>query len=76
MGIIQAIRYIKTLFEKEPLEIKDIMNFEPKISNVIQYDSMGYPLRLIINAKGEQVWLDTVVSEGDVELKWYHHEEV
>ena len=69
MGIIQAIRHIKTLFEKEPLEIKDIMNFEPKTSNVVQYDSMGYPLRLSINAKGEQVWLDTIVREGDVELK-------
>lgn len=69
MGIIQAIRYIKSLFEKEPLEIKDIMNFEPKTSNVVQYDSMGYPLRLCINAKGEQVWLDTIVREGDVELK-------
>lgn len=76
MGIIQAIRYIKTLFEKEPLEIKDIMKFEPKISNVVQYDSMGYPLRLSINAKGEQLWLDTVVREGDVELKWYSYEEV
>lgn len=39
-------------------------------SNVIQYDDMGYPLRLVINYKDEQEWLDTYEKEGDVVLKW------
>lgn len=39
-------------------------------SNVIQYDEMGYPLRLIINHKGKQVWLDTYEEDGDVVLEW------
>ena len=39
-------------------------------SNVIQYDDMGYPLRLIINNKGKQVWLDTEERDGDVVLEW------
>ncbi len=40
-------------------------------SNVIQYDCMGYPLRLIINNKGKQEWLNTDEQEGDVVLQWY-----
>ena len=50
---------------------KDTM--EPYIkmrSNVIQYDSMGYPLRLVINRDDEQVWIDTTEFDGDVVLKW------
>lgn len=43
-------------------------------SNVIQYDEMGSPLRLVIvkNYKNEteQMWLDTNEQEGDVELEW------
>lgn len=39
-------------------------------SNVIQYDQMGYPLRLIINQDNEQVWIDTYEQEDDVVLKW------
>ena len=46
-------------------------------SNIIQYDEMGYPLRLVIvkNYKNEieQMWLDTSEQEGDVELKWKNH---
>ena len=46
-------------------------------SNIIQYDEMGYPLRLVIvrNYKNEtdQMWLDTDEQEGDVELKWENH---
>ena len=41
-----------------------------EISNVIQYDDMGYPLRLCINNKGKQVWIDTYEREGDVVLRW------
>lgn len=39
-------------------------------SNVIQYDDMGYPLRLVIVNNKEHVWLDTINQAGDVELKW------
>lgn len=39
-------------------------------SNVIQYDSMGYPLRLVINRDGKQIWIDTTEFDGDVVLKW------
>ena len=46
-------------------------------SNIIQYDEMGYPLRLVIvkNYKNEteQMWLDTNEQEGDIELKWKNH---
>lgn len=42
-------------------------------SNTIQFDEMGYPLRLcIVTGNGrtnpEQVWLDTVEEDGDVVL--------
>lgn len=39
-------------------------------SNIIQYDDMGYPLRLVINKYGKQVWIDTVEREGDLVLSW------
>lgn len=42
-------------------------------SNVIQYDDMGYPLRLCIVKDGnktDQMWLDTTEKENDVVLKW------
>lgn len=39
-------------------------------SNIIQYDDMGYPLRLVINKYNEQVWIDTVEREGDLVLSW------
>lgn len=44
-----------------------------EFSNVIQYDEMGYPSRLVILSDGEQQWL--MVGEGsekedDVVLKW------
>ena len=41
-------------------------------SNVIQYDEMGYPLRLcIIDYKNrtDQIWIDTTEQEGDVVLQ-------
>ncbi len=40
-------------------------------SNVIQYDEMGYPLRLVIDNNGEQLWIDTTERENDVVLIWY-----
>lgn len=42
----------------------------PKRSNVIQYDEMGYPLRLVITKNGKQAWVDTYEQENDVVLKW------
>ena len=39
-------------------------------SNVIQFDSMGYPLRLCIFTDGEQRWVDSYEREGDVVLEW------
>lgn len=44
-----------------------------KRSNVIQFDDMGYPLRLCIvddEGKVDQVWLDTTERDGDVVLQW------
>ena len=43
------------------------------ISNIIQRDSMGYPLRLCITNVGEQIWIDTYdkyVNDFDKELRW------
>ena len=44
-------------------------------SNTIQFDEMGYPLRLCIvtgngRDKQERVWLDTLEEEGDVVLEF------
>lgn len=58
------INYLKSKFSK-----KEVPYIKER-SNVIQYDEMGYPLRLIINYKGEQVWLDTYEEDGDVVLEW------
>jgi len=43
------------------------------ISNIIQFDSLGYPSRLCIvqqNNKNEQMWIDTDQKDEDVVLKW------
>ena len=44
------------------------------LSNVIQRDSMGYPLRLCMLSDNTHKWIDTYdeyVDEDDVELMWY-----
>lgn len=41
-----------------------------KYSNVIQFDDMGYPLRLVIDNNGEQLWIDTTERKDDVILVW------
>lgn len=45
-----------------------------EISNVIQFDEMGYPLRLVMidldNGTVDHVWQDTTEREGDVVLEW------
>ena len=43
-------------------------------SNVIQYDDMGYPLRLVIVDGKEQMWIDTCEEEGDIALKWINND--
>lgn len=45
------------------------------LSNVIQRDAMGYPLRLYICEcehckKTKQIWLDSVECKSDVVLQW------
>lgn len=40
-------------------------------SNVIQYDEMGYPLRLCIFSDGYQRWVDTYEEDTDIVLKQY-----
>ena len=44
-------------------------------SNVIQYDDMGYPLRLCIMSDGKQAWRDTNERDGDIVLRWEGLEE-
>lgn len=39
-------------------------------SNIVQYDDMGYPLRLCIMSDKEQIWLDSYNQDGDIEIKW------
>ena len=39
-------------------------------SNVIQFDEMGYPLRLVITRDDDQIWVDSYEQEGDIVLKW------
>lgn len=41
-----------------------------KYSNVIQFDEMGYPLRLVIDNDGKQIWIDTTERKNDVVLTW------
>lgn len=43
-------------------------------SNVIQFDDMGYPLRLCIVkcscGETDQMWIDTTERNEDIVLKW------
>ncbi len=39
-------------------------------SNMVQYDDMGYPLRLCIMDDGEQIWLDSYDEETDLVCEW------
>lgn len=58
------------LFKKKPKQEKKHLFEITDRSNVIQYDHMGYPLRLVIINDKEQTWLDSYEEEGDVVLKW------
>ena len=53
------------VLEKEEESIKVVER-----SNVIQYDDMGYPLKLCIMSDGKQAWRDTYEREGDIVLRW------
>lgn len=56
----------KRMTEKEP--------YVKKRSNIIQYDTMGYPLRLCITRNGNHCWIDTHEKDGDLVLKWKDNE--
>ncbi len=50
-----------------------------QLSNVIQFDVMGYPLRLCICEckycmKSKQMWIDSTECKNDVELQWFSDE--
>lgn len=53
------------MFSKPKREFKIV-----KYSNVIQFDGIGYPLRLVIDSYGNQLWIDTTERDGDVVLEW------
>ena len=56
---------------KKTFELKK--NIPRKIvarSNIVQYDDMGYPLRLCIMDDGEQIWLDSYNEETDLVCEW------
>lgn len=38
-------------------------------TNIIQYDEMGYPLRLFRMSDGSKRWLDTIEESGDIVLR-------
>lgn len=46
-------------------------------SNAIQFDDMGYPLRLYIceckycKKSKQMMWIDSIDQENDVILQWY-----
>lgn len=49
-------------------------------SNVIQFDEMGYPLRLCIvrtnkEPYSDQIWIDTTQKPNDVVLEWEKNNE-
>ena len=58
------------IFKKKPKQkVKPIFEITDR-SNIIQYDDMGYPLRLVIINDKEQIWIDTCEEDGDLVLNW------
>lgn len=57
-------------FKKRKRQARQIL----ERSNVIQFDEMGYPLRLVMvdigNGLVDHVWMDTTEQQGDVVLEW------
>lgn len=69
-NIQRFINFIKRPFFKEAKSLGPSITY----SNVIQFDEMGYPLRLCImidkSGKIDQTWIDTIEQIGDVTLHW------
>ena len=61
-----CLNRVKKLFELK----KDTPRKIIARSNIVQYDVMGYPLRLCVMSDGEQIWLDSYHEDTDIELKW------
>lgn len=72
MALVGGIQMFKKLFQKK--RNNNHIDRITMISNVIQYDEMGYPLRLVMIDIGdglvEHVWRDTNERDGDVVLEW------
>lgn len=62
---------IKKLFKRKKEPRKVLAR-----SNIVQYDDMGYPLRLCLMDDGEQIWLDSYSEETDLVCKWELREDV
>ena len=62
---------MKNLFHKHNWKIKER-------SNIIQYDNMGYALRLFLCkcscGKTKQIWIDSTESESDCICIWTEQE--
>ncbi|MEI4283185.1 hypothetical protein [Tetragenococcus halophilus] len=58
-----------TNFLEKILKKEDIPRIQRR-SNIIQFDDMGYPLRLCTMSDGEQQWVDTYEEDEDVVLEW------
>lgn len=61
-----CLNRIKKLFELKKDTPRKIIGR----SNIVQYDDMGYPLRLCIMDDGEQIWLDSYDEETDLVCEW------
>lgn len=64
------MKYVKNVVSRLTSIVKGTNPTIVESSNVIQFDVMGYPLRLCIFSDGKQKWIDTYEREGDVILKW------
>ena len=62
---------MKKLFHKHIWKIKER-------SNIIQYDNMGYVLRLFIVecscGKSKQMWIDSAECKSDCVCKWFEED--
>lgn len=62
-------RIIQRLFQPKEKIIRVVHR-----SNIIQFDCMGYPLRLCIMSDNSQLWVDTIEQENDKILRWEYEE--
>ena len=61
-----ALKRVKRLFGLKSGKPRKVI----ERSNIVQYDDMGYPLRLCIMDDGEQTWLDSYDEETDLVCEW------